>query len=122
MDIRKLAASFRYALEGVKDVWSNEQNFRIHSFAAGLMILLGFFFRLALMEWVVLLTVIAMVLSLEVMNTSIERVVDLITASRHPLAKKAKDASAAAVFLFACGAAVIGMLIFLPKIIEIVFK
>ncbi|TDL35475.1 diacylglycerol kinase family protein [Jeotgalibacillus sp. S-D1] len=120
--MRKLAASFRYAWEGVKDVWINEQNFKIHSFTAALMILLGFFFKLAIMEWIVLLMVIAIVLSLEVMNTAIERSVDLITASRHPLAKKAKDASAAAVFLFACGAAVIGMLIFLPKIIEIVFK
>ena len=119
MDNKKLRASFQFASEGVRDVWKNEQNFRIHSTVAFVMISFGFFFELSTTEWLFLLLSIFGVLSLEVMNTAVERTVDLITSEYHPVAKRAKDASAAAVLIFSCGAAIIGMIIFLPKIIGI---
>lgn len=121
MDKKKFHASFQFASEGVRDVWKNEQNFRIHSIVALLMVVSGFLFQLSTTEWLFLLLSIFGVLSLELMNTAVERSVDLITSDYHPIAKRAKDASAAAVLIFSCGAAIIGIIIFLPKILALFF-
>ena len=118
MDTRKLIASFRFAWKGVSDVWRNEQNFRIHVVVASVMIFLGFVFDLTQVEWLFLIFVITGVLAFELMNTAIERSVDLITQEKHPLAMRAKDASAAAVLIFAFSAVVVGAVIFMPKLLE----
>ncbi len=70
-----------------------------------------------LAEWAILILTIGLVISCELINTAIEAVVDLITEEYHPLAKVAKDTSASAVFIFAIVAVVVGLIIFLPKII-----
>ena len=73
------------------------------------------------MEWAILALTIGLVISCELINTAIEAVVDLVTEDYHPLAKVAKDTSAAAVFIFAIVAVIVGIIIFLPKIINIFF-
>ena len=70
-------------------------------------------------EWAILALTIGLVISCELINTSIEATVDLVTEEYHPLAKVAKDTSAAAVFIFAIVAIIVGIIIFLPKIIAL---
>lgn len=67
------------------------------------------------MEWFIVLILIGGMLSLELVNAAIERVVDLTTTEWHPLAKQAKDLSAGAVLIYAIVSALIGMLLFIPK-------
>ncbi|TFD92528.1 diacylglycerol kinase family protein [Jeotgalibacillus sp. R-1-5s-1] len=119
MDVRKLIRSFRYAASGVKDVFLNEQNFKIHTVAGLAMIVLAFILKLNGTEWLILLLFIGGVLALELMNTAIERTVDLVTEELHPLAKKAKDAAAASVLFFAIAAAIGGLILFVPKLFAI---
>lgn len=81
-------------------------------------VIMGFCLKLTAGEWIAICLVIAGMLSMELMNTAVERAVDLVTTKYHPLAKQAKDIAAAAVFIYAIAAVVIGLIIFLPKIIE----
>ncbi|MGM7702042.1 diacylglycerol kinase family protein [Pseudalkalibacillus sp. Hm43] len=111
--------SFQYAMEGVIEGW-NERNFKIHSVFAVLTILFAFLFDFSPTKWMVLLITIGIMLSLELMNTAIERTVDLITEDHHPLAKQAKDLSAGSVFIFSVIAVIIGFLLFAEPLIEIV--
>ncbi|MBK3493322.1 diacylglycerol kinase family protein [Viridibacillus sp. YIM B01967] len=114
MDIRKLFKSFRYAFQGVLHAF-REQNFRFHVLVAIMVISAGWLTGLSQTEWFVIIIVIAIMLTLEMLNTAIERVVDLATSEIHPLAKQSKDLAAGAVLVFACASAIIGILIFLPK-------
>ncbi len=89
---------------------------KIHLFFTMLVVLLGFFLQVSLVEWVFLLLSIGGVISLELINSSIENLVDLVTEEFHPLAKKAKDMAAAAVFIFSMVSIIIGMIIFIPRL------
>ncbi|MGD7044013.1 diacylglycerol kinase family protein [Jeotgalibacillus proteolyticus] len=119
MNLKRLFSSFRYAWDGVKDVAKHEQNFKIHLISACAVVLAGWYLQISVLEWLFISLAVSGVLAMELMNTAVERAVDLITYDRHPLAKKAKDASAAAVFVCAAGAGITGVIIFLPKIINI---
>ena len=92
-----------------------EQNFRFHLLSAVIVIIAGLFTGLSILEWIVIILVIALVIGAEMLNTAIERVVDLVSPDYHPLAKQAKDIAAASVLVFAACSVIIGMLIFLPK-------
>ncbi|MGG0657545.1 diacylglycerol kinase family protein [Rummeliibacillus pycnus] len=118
MDVRKFFRSFKYAIEGIRQVMA-EQNFRFDLMVAFIVIVAGAFTGLSKIEWMILVMVITIMLSLEMINTAIERVVDLASPEKHPLAKAAKDISAGAVFVFACASVIIGILIFLPKWINL---
>lgn len=89
---------------------------KIHLFFTMLVILLGFFLQVSKVEWVFLLLSIGGVISLELINSSIENLVDLVTDEFHPLAKKAKDMAAAAVFIFSIVSIIIGLIIFIPRL------
>ncbi|MED4957718.1 diacylglycerol kinase family protein [Paenibacillus macerans] len=110
-------ASFRYAFAGIAASLKTQRNLRFHCFAAVLVIAASFYFRLPPRDIAVLLLTIALVISLELMNTAVEAAVDLITPERHPLAKLAKDAAAGAVLAAAVFAVVIGVLIFYRPVI-----
>lgn len=101
---------------GLADLWRSQPNARIHAFAAVVVTLAGFFFKISALEWVAVVLCIAMVVAAEAMNTALEYLTDLVSPDFHPLAGKAKDASAAAVLVLAVGAAIVGGLIFFPKI------
>ena len=78
----------------------------------------GIIFQLSVTEWCICLTLFGLVMALELVNTSIEAVVDLVTEERKPLAKIAKDTAAGAVLIAAIMAAIIGCVIFVPKVMQ----
>ncbi|WP_221565647.1 diacylglycerol kinase family protein [Alkalihalobacillus sp. TS-13] len=118
--IKEVARSFRFAFEGVLQGWREERNFRIHCVFAVFTIIFAFFLGFSIVKWSILLLTIGIVMGLELMNSSIERVVDLLTEEYHPIAKKAKDFAAGSVFIFSIIAVIIGFLLFAGPIIEIV--
>lgn len=115
---RNLTSSFKYAGEGIKEAFKNEPNFRIHIIAAIAATLLGFYFKLSQTEWMILYLTIAIVMVLELVNTAIEAIVDIVSPKFSKLARTAKDVSAAAVLVSSLAALGIGMLLFLPRIIK----
>ncbi len=114
MDIKKLIRSFGYALEGISQALK-EQNVKIHVTCVVLVVIAGLITGLSVMEWAVITLVMAVMVMAEMLNTAIERVVDLASPDIHPLAKQAKDIAAGAVLVFAVASVIIGLLIFLPK-------
>ena len=117
--IKKFINSFSYPIKGLKYAYRNEQNLAVDVGMAILVLIAGFIFKLNATEWVVVVFTIGAVLSLELINSSIEAAVDLVTEEYHPLAKVAKDTSAAAVFVIAIVAVIVGLIIFLPKVISL---
>lgn len=115
--LKKFLHSFTYPIKGLKYAYRNEQNLAVDVGIAVLVVIAGFIFKINVTEWALLALTIGLVISCELINTAIEAVVDLVTEEYHPLAKVAKDTSAAAVFIFAIVAVVVGLIIFLPKLV-----
>ena len=115
---RKRIKSFIYAFKGIATLFTSQPNARIHGIVLTLVVVAGFYFKVERTEWLAIALVSALVLSAEAMNTAIEFVVDLVSPDYHPLAEKAKDVAAAAVLLAAFGAIIVGLIIFLPKIVN----
>lgn len=113
--MKSFLKSFVYAGEGILLGLRHERNFKIHILAMFVVILAGVLSNLERMEWFIVIILISGMLALELVNSALERVVDLVTKEYHPLAKQAKDLAAGAVFLFAIASAIIGILIFYPK-------
>lgn len=120
IDQKRLANSFKYAFHGIIKSYHGEQNLKIHTFMAILVIIFGFFLKISYVEWLICLILIALVLMAEFFNTAIEYVVDLASPKVHPLAKAAKDTASAGVLMMAIIAATIGFIIFLPKLFAFV--
>lgn len=118
--IKKFLNSFTYPIKGLRYAYNNEQNLAFDVGMALVAFIFGFLFRINKVEWLVLVLTIGLVISCELINTAIEAVVDLVTEEYHPLAKVAKDTSAAAVFVFAIVAVIVGLIIFLPKLISLI--
>ena len=111
--------SFSFAFAGIFAVLKTQHNFWIHLLAATIVILAGFVFGLTRMEWVIITLTIGFVLSAEIMNSAIEYLVDLLSPQHNPKAGLIKDVAAAAVLVSAIAAAIVGLLIFIPKIIQL---
>jgi undecaprenol kinase len=114
----RLWKSFSYALTGIKTALWTERNMRIHLIASIFVIGCSLYFSVSRLEWLFVIVAIGGMFSLELINTAIERVVDMVTEEYHPLAKQAKDLAAGAVFIYAVTAVVIGIFIFLPYILR----
>lgn len=114
MNVTKFFKSFTYAFAGVL-LATKEQNFRFHLLAVIVVVISAFLTGLHSMEWIALILIMTLVLTLEIVNSAIERVVDLATEDLHPLAKMAKDLAAGAVLVAAGASIVIGLIIFIPK-------
>lgn len=112
--------SFIFAFSGIYHGFTTEKNLRFHFAASIVVIIFGIALNLRLVEWLFVIICIFGVISLELINTAIERIVDLVSPTYHPLAKQAKDVAAAAVLCFSFMAIIIGCLIFIPKIINII--
>lgn len=110
--MKGLAASFRYALAGLLQVFKTERNMKIHLTAGIAALLLSAFFHLSWTEFLFVLTAMAMVFMAEAFNTAIETVVDLVSPERHQLAGKAKDIAAGAVLVTAVFAVLVGIIVF----------
>ena len=115
-----LYKSFGYAFAGIFAVVTKERNMKIHCLAMLCVVAAGFVFRISVSEWCICLILFGMILSLELVNTAMEAVVDLVTEERRPLAKLAKDTAAGAVLIAAIMAAGVGLLIFVPKVLELI--
>lgn len=112
--------SFFYALAGLLFVLRTERNIKVHVTIAILMIALSLYLNITKLEWLVLFLVIGGMLVIEIMNTAIENVVDLVTEDFHPLAKIAKDVAASAALVFACISVIIGVILFGPYLLAII--
>lgn len=120
MKNRMLKDSFKYAGQGIKDAFISERNFRIHCFATLLVIIVGIFFGLPILKWIVLLLAIGFVLVCELINTAGEALVDMITKEYSVEAKKVKDLLAGAVLISAATAFAAGILVFIEPVIELI--
>ncbi len=116
MDLKKRIESFGFAFKGIATLIRTQDNARIHLFAIFIVSILGFLLKLSTIEWCFIIFAFVLVLAAEAFNTAIEFIVDLVSPHYHPLAGKAKDVAAAAVLITAVGAAIIGMIIFGPKL------
>lgn len=118
--IRKRIQSFKYAFNGIRLLF-REHNPRIHVAAAALAIILGFSFRISIIEWIIVILLIGLVLAAEAVNSAIERLADRISLEKDPLLGEAKDLAAGAVLFCAIAAAAIGAIIFIPKLIVAIY-
>lgn len=118
-EMKKRLRSFKYAFNGIKILLANEHNAWIHSVAAVVVIVAGLAVGLSRTEWLLVILCIGMVFAAEAMNTAIERLTDLYSPDYHPKAGAAKDLAAGAVLITAMAAAVVGLWIFLPKLIAL---
>jgi len=101
-------------------VFVSEQNFRIQVYAALLVVVLAMGLGVKTYEWIVLVLLIGLVLSLELINSVFERIVDSFKPRIHPVVKDIKDIMAGAVLLASLFAAIVGVMIFLPHVLELV--
>lgn len=116
---RGVINGFKNAFGGLFWSFHSQLNFRIHVFFTVLAFALGLLLRISYHEWLVVITVISTMLTLELINTSIEQTTDAITLEHNPLIKRAKDVSAAAVLTYASYTILIGLLIFGPKLLAL---
>ena len=114
--------SFSYAFQGLKRAITEEPNFRIHVVLGTSACLLALALGFSPLEWLILTVTIFFVLVLELINTSLENIVDLVSPEIQGEAKIAKDVSASAVFLSAIFSILVGLALFLPKIMALFKK
>ena len=117
--LKRFFNSFGYSLAGLRYAYKYEQSMTIHVFATIIVIIAGILLKISFFEWLICFILFGLVMATELINTSIEAVVDLACPKIHPLAKVAKDTASAAVFVFSVVAALSGLLIFVPKIIAL---
>ncbi len=115
IDWAKMVASFVFAGRGLWLVLRHENNARVHLLATILVVVAGTFVGLSAGEWLALLLLLALVWVAELLNSAIERLVDLVSPAPHPLAGQAKDLAAGAVLAAAIAALIGGLIVFLPK-------
>ncbi len=117
--VRERLKSFTYAFNGLKILFGNEHNARIHLVIAVCAILLGVLLHISFAEWLFIILAIGLVFAMEAINSSIEYLADHVTTDYHRQIKKVKDLSAVAVLLVALAALATGLVIFLPKLIAL---
>lgn len=117
--VRKRFKSLTYVFNGLSILIREEHNSRIHISVAVGAVIIAFLLGISLLEWAVLLLAIGFVITLEIVNTVLENIADFVSPGYNDLIKRVKDLSAAAVFIAAIIAILIGLVIFLPKIIAL---
>ena len=119
---RDLLSSLDFALTGIFTAFQEERNMRKHAVTSLLVVLAGFVFQVSKIEWLFLLLSIFLVIAFEILNSALENVVDLASHYHFSmLAKKAKDMAAGAVLVVSLFAAVTGLIIFIPRIWDLLF-
>ena len=120
--MKRLINSFIYAWYGLIYFFRNEKNGQIELVAGIIAVFLGFFLKISSQEWLAILLCIGGVISLELVNSALEKLIDHLHPNQHFKIKIVKDMSAAAVAFFALIALIIGCIIFLPKIIHLLIQ
>lgn len=113
-----LFQAFSCAWQGICDT-AKERNFRIELCFMVLCIILGFYFSISLIEWLIVLICFGLVLGGECFNTALEAIVDLASPEYNELARIAKDAAAGGVLLFSIASLFVGIIMFLPRILSL---
>lgn len=119
LGMNRFFKSFMYSVAGLKYAYKYEQSMLIHVFITTLVIIGGILLNISMLEWILVIVLMGTVMGAELLNTAIEAVVDLVSPDYHDLAKISKDTASAAVFIFSLSAGIVGLLIFIPKIIAL---
>lgn len=117
--MKKFLLGFKYAFNGIIETIKKERNIKIHFLVMFLVIVLGFLLQISTLEWIICIILFSIVIAGELFNTAIENVVNNLMPEKNEFARMAKDASAGAVLVLAIGSSIIGIIIFLPKILLI---
>ena len=115
--IKHYLYSTKYSIDGLLYSYKNEKSLWMHGLCSIVDICLGIIFKISLVQWSMILISLGVILSIELLNTAIEAVVDMVTLEYHPLAKIAKDCGSAATFIAVLIAIVLNCFIFIPKIL-----
>lgn len=119
ISIKKLRNSFKYAIQGIKSSLKTEQNLKVHFIIVIITIIAGIILKLSCMEWIICLMLFGFVITLELLNTAIEVTVDIAMPEKNEKAKLAKDIAAGAVLVSAITSMIVGLIIFIPKIVNL---
>ena len=117
--LKNRAKSFQYAWNGLRVLLLEEHNARIHVFMGIQTIVVGVVLQLSLTEWMFITLSIGFVITMEIINSAIENLSDFVSPQQSNLIKKIKDLSAASVLISALTSVIIGLFIFIPKLIEL---
>ncbi|HPF88126.1 MAG TPA: diacylglycerol kinase family protein [Candidatus Limiplasma sp.] len=112
--------SLIHALEGVRDTFQSERNMKIHALSIVIVVILGVFLQISRSEWIACISLFGLVIGAEMLNTALEITVDIIISRRDPRAKRVKDTAAGAVLMVSLAAAVVGLIIFVPKLLALI--
>jgi diacylglycerol kinase len=118
MVLKRFLKSFGYAIHGVVKATREQLNLKIQMVAGGITVAAGFYFDITRLEWCAILIAIGLVIGLEMINTAIEGLVDLVTVEKNPLAGKIKDIAAGAVLFVSIIAFIVGLLIFRKYVVS----
>jgi diacylglycerol kinase len=113
---KKRVASFGFAFQGIQQAIQTETNLKIHLLATIAVLSIGFVLKLDASEWLWIVLAIVLVWVSELFNTAIESLCDLVQPEKHPIIKRVKDICAAAVLISAVFAAIVGTVVFLPRL------
>lgn len=116
---RSWRLTFRHAWEGIVYAFRTQINMRVHVAATLLVAVMGYILHISVIDWLFVITAMALVLVAEMINTAIETTVDLISPEFHPLAKIAKDTAAGAVLMAAVFAVIVGCIVFFEPVMHI---
>lgn len=117
--LHRLFKSFSYAGKGLFKTFREEQNLRIQAIASLIVIALGIYFGISRLEWVWLTLVIALVFIVEITNSAVERITDVLKPRINSYVKEIKDIMAAAVLLSSIAAIIVGCFIFAPYVYKL---
>jgi len=117
--LKQRLLSVKYALNGIKILFLEEPNAIIHLLVTVCVLIAGFVFQISNGEWIAVILCVSFVIAMEAVNSAIENIADFISPEKHETIKKVKDLAAGAVLIGAIASAIVGMIIFLPKIIEL---
>lgn len=117
--IKNILNKCKYSLDGLKHCFKNETSFMLEAIAGIVIIILGIFFDIKFVEWVIALGSLMLISITELINTAIEATVDLVTREFHPLAKIAKDCGSAATGIMGILATIVNLIIFVPYFISL---
>lgn len=118
--VKKRIHSFKYAFNGLRILFKYEHNARIHLFATICVLAAGILLKISTFEWFAVIFAIGIVIAFEAINSAIESLADFVSPQQHHLIQKIKDLAAAAVLVSAISAAIVGFLIFIPRIMQLI--
>lgn len=119
LGIKRFFKSFKHSMDGLNYAYKYEQSMLIHVVVTLLVLIGGFVLKIDITEWIFVIVLMGTVMGAELLNTAIEAVVDLASPEYHELAKIAKDTASAAVLVFSTSAFIIGLIVFIPKIVSL---